>query len=247
MAGTGLENEYLSLLCDPDTRYGFERDGSTLRNLATGRVYPIRDEIPLFISSLNGSNLHAQILYDRIGSVYDLASRFYGPLRRARELRREFLAPLRLAPGARVLEVGIGTGANLAALPASIDLYGVDVSWRMLKVCRKRLRKLNREAHLFHAEGSRLPFRAAVFDAVIHTLGLRRFTAPERAVREMIWVARPGAQVVVVDVLPPGAGDSLARWIPADVDELEVQTLGDGAFERVSFRVPEQANAAHKG
>ena len=43
------EDDVLSVLCDPDTRYAFELDGNTLRNTATGRVYPIRDGIPIML------------------------------------------------------------------------------------------------------------------------------------------------------------------------------------------------------
>ena len=48
-----------------------------LRNTATGRIYPIRDGIPLFVSTVTGSNLKYQTLYDRIAPGYDLAERLY--------------------------------------------------------------------------------------------------------------------------------------------------------------------------
>ena len=54
------EDDVLSVLCDPDTRYAFELDGNTLRNTATGRVYPIRDGIPFFVSTVTGPNLKYQ-------------------------------------------------------------------------------------------------------------------------------------------------------------------------------------------
>ena len=60
-----MEDHVLSLLCDPDTRYALELTGSSLRNTATGRMYPIRDGIPLFVSTVTGPNLKYQTLYDR--------------------------------------------------------------------------------------------------------------------------------------------------------------------------------------
>src|SRR5579863_7798019 len=136
-----MESEVLSLLCDPDTRYNFELEGSTLRNTATGRVYPIRDGIPLFVSTLTGPNLKYQALYDRIAPGYDLAEAFNRVILRRPDFRREILAELEITPAMRVLEVGVGTGANLRYLPHDIDFYGLDLSWGMLRRCRKNLRK----------------------------------------------------------------------------------------------------------
>ena len=77
VADIGCEDYALSLLCDPDTRYALEMAGSNLRNTATGRIYPIRDGIPLFVSTVTGSNLKYQTLYDRIAPGYDLAEWLY--------------------------------------------------------------------------------------------------------------------------------------------------------------------------
>ena len=72
-----MEDCVLSVLCDPDTRYALEMAGSNLRNTATGRIYPIREGIPLFVSTVTGPNLKYQTLYDRIAPGYDLAERLY--------------------------------------------------------------------------------------------------------------------------------------------------------------------------
>ena len=144
-----MESEVLSLLCDPDTRYEFELEGSTLRNTATGRVYPIRDGIPLFVSTLSGSNLKYQALYDRLAPGYDLAETLYRFAWRKPDFRREIIAELEVSAGMRVLEVGVGTGANLRHLPGGIDFFGLDLSWGMLHKCRKNLKKWRREGQLF--------------------------------------------------------------------------------------------------
>ena len=243
-----MESEVLSQLCDPDSRYSFEQEGSTLRNVATGRVYPIRDGIPLFVSSLTGPNYSAQAYYDRLAPLYDFYARLYGWLSQESNPRSSWFALLNIQPGMRVLDVGVGTGASLPFLPADIDFYGVDISWNMLRRCHKRLHKLGRSGQLFQAEACHLPFRAAVFDVVIHTLGIRHFSSPSRAIREMIWVARPGAQILIVDrTIRPGkhSGDSqgqqarsLAAWVPAEMEHIESRALGGSDYECVTFRVP---------
>ena len=122
-----MEEHVLSLLCDPDTRFGLERAGTNLRNTATGRIYPIRDGIPLFVSTVTGSNLKYQTLYDRIAPGYDLAERLYHWFTRKPNYRHEFMGELELKPQASVLEVSVGTGANLRFLPHDVEFYGVDL------------------------------------------------------------------------------------------------------------------------
>lgn len=194
-----MEEHVLSLLCDPDTRYALEMAGNSLRNTANGRIYPIRDGIPLFVSTVTGPNLKYQTLYDRIAPGYDMAERLYHWFTRKPNYRDEFLSELELKPGARVLEVSIGTGANLRFLPSDIESFGVDISWGMLHKCRRNLHRWRRKARLFQAEAERLPFKAGAFDCVFHSGGINFFTDQARAIKEMIWVAKPGTKIVIVD------------------------------------------------
>ena len=246
-----MESEVLSLLCDPDSRYSFEQDRSTLRNVATGRVYPIRDEIPLFASSLTSPSYSAQSHYDRIAPFYDLGVSCYRWLSQETNPRSSWFSLLDIQPGSRVLDVAVGTGANLPFLPKDTEFFGVDISWRMLRRCQSKLRRLGRTGYLFQAEASHLPFRAAVFDVVIHTLGIRHFSSPSRAIREMIWVARPGAQVLIVDRSHAGRPDSttsepqarsLAEWVPVEMEHVETHPLGGGDYECLTFHVPLDAD-----
>jgi len=196
---TPMEDHVLSLLCDPDTRYDLEMAGTSLRNTATGRIYPIRDGIPLFVSTVTGSNLKYQTLYDRIAPGYDLAERLYYWFTRKPNYRHEFIEELELKPHARVLETSVGTGANLRLLPMDIDFFGVDISWGMLRKCQSNLVHWKRKAHLFQAEAERLPFKVEGFDCVFHVGGINFFTDKVRAIKEMIWVAKPGTKIVIAD------------------------------------------------
>jgi ubiquinone/menaquinone biosynthesis C-methylase UbiE len=253
-----MDSEVLSLLCDPDTRYEFEIEGTTLRNTATGRVYPIRDGIPLFVSTLTGPNLKYQGMYDRIAPGYDLAERLYRLFTRKPDFRREYMSELEVKPGDRVLEVAVGTGANLNYLPHDVDFYGVDLSWGMLNKCRKRLKKSARKAHLFHAEAGRLPFRAEVFDCVFHVGGINFFSDPERAIREMIWVAKPRTKILIVDETEKvvkgqyqknpatkayfPAGTENVRCpidlVPPEMEEIRAREIAGGKLYCLTFRKP---------
>lgn len=194
-----MEESALSLLCDPDTRYDLEKSSNNLRNTATGRIYPIRDGIPLFVSTVTGPNLKYQVLYDRIAPGYDLAERLYHWFTRRPNYRQELINELELKPSARVLEVSVGTGANVRYMPHDIDFYGIDISWGMLRKCQRNLLQWRRKANLFQAEAERLPFKAGVFDCVFHVGGINFFTDKARAIKEMVWVAKPGTKIVIVD------------------------------------------------
>ncbi len=194
-----VDAHILALLCDPETHEALEFQTDALVNVRSGKRYPLRDGIPDFLGAVSGQNKKYQELYDRIAVFYDLAEKVYLWAKRKQDFRRVYLDELEIPSGARVLEVSIGTGANLRHLPASVACFGLDLSWGMLRKCRKNLRKWNRAADLFHGEAERLPFRDAVFDVVFHVGGINFFNDKAGAIEEMIRVARPGTKIVVVD------------------------------------------------
>jgi ubiquinone/menaquinone biosynthesis C-methylase UbiE len=253
-----MEDHVLSLLCDPDTRYALERAGTNLRNTATGRIYPIRDGIPLFVSTVTGPNLKYQTLYDRIAPGYDLAERLYHWFTRKPSYRHEFMNELELTPQASVLEVSVGTGANLRFLPHDVEFYGIDISWGMLYKCQRNLLKWRRKAHLFQAEAERLPFKVGAFDCVFHAGGINFFTDRARAIKEMIWVAKPGTKIVIVDETERTVRDLYQRTplvrgsfpagsekvrcpidlVPAEMKDITAREICGGKLYCLTFRKP---------
>jgi ubiquinone/menaquinone biosynthesis C-methylase UbiE len=99
----------------------------------------------------------------------------------------------------RILEVSIGTGANLRLLPLDAEIHGIDLSMGMLRACRRNLRRQHRDATLYQGEAERLPFRDNSFDLVFHVGGINFFSDRRRALAEMLRVARPGTKVIVSD------------------------------------------------
>ncbi len=75
-------------------------------------------------------------LYDRVAPFYDVASKPYDWVG-ARRLVNRAIIELRLTPGATVVDLGTGTGRNLAALADAVGptgrVIGVDVSPEMLR------------------------------------------------------------------------------------------------------------------
>jgi SAM-dependent methyltransferase len=167
-----------------------------------GRGYPIREGLLIAQDELTGKN--------RIAAAFYNSERWL----RFRPWEQLFLKTLGGLPGARMqilrhlrdfldgslLEVGIGDGENVALLPSSVRIAGIDIAERPLAACRDRYP--GRELCLALAEGERIPFADHSFDAVLSVGGFNFYSDPERALNEMARVTRPGGRVVVADERP---------------------------------------------
>jgi ubiquinone/menaquinone biosynthesis C-methylase UbiE len=137
-------------------------------------------------------------MYDRIAPLYDFAEKAYQRIVK-RDIRAFLDAEFEFRPHMRILEVSIGTGANLRVLPPDAEIHGLDLSMGMLRACRRNLRRAHRQAALYQGEAERLPFRDNTFDLVFHIGGINFFSDRRRALAEMLRVARPGSKLIVSD------------------------------------------------
>jgi SAM-dependent methyltransferase len=108
-----------------------------------------------------------------------------------------FVRFLNVAPGTRVLEVGSGLGmlANeVAAAASDVDVNGVEVSAAQLAAARP-------EARVTFTQGDAhaLDFPDASFDLVYARYLLEHVAAPDRVLREMRRVTKPGGRVAVCE------------------------------------------------
>jgi ubiquinone/menaquinone biosynthesis C-methylase UbiE len=125
-----------------------------------------------------------------------------------REMRRELLTGAR----GRVLEIGAGTGANLALYPDAVEsLTMVEPDPHMTKRLREKLAASGRTAEVVEAPAERLPFEDASFDTAVATLVLCTVSDPTAAVAELARVLKPGGELLFIEHVraeDPG----LARW-----------------------------------
>jgi ubiquinone/menaquinone biosynthesis C-methylase UbiE len=113
-------------------------------------------------------------------------------------VERLWLRPLRqrlvsTARG-RVLEIGIGTGANLLYYPAEIELTSIDPNENFLKRARHRATTLGRPITLLVGHAEELPFADRSFDTVIASFVFCTVADPVRALCEVRRVLKPGGQ-----------------------------------------------------
>jgi SAM-dependent methyltransferase len=114
--------------------------------------------------------------------------------RLSRRLAAPFLTFAAVPEGARVLDLGCGTG-NLADAVMQADhaalLTGIDIAPRFVATARRAVP----EAAFAQADAMALPFADAAFDAVLAMLVLPFPPDPVRATAELARVVRPGGIV----------------------------------------------------
>lgn len=123
-------------------------------------------------------------------------------------LRREALAGAR----GRVVEIGLGTGANLSQYPATVvSVTGVEPNPGMTDRVVRPAGRLGQAVRLVHGRAEALPFREASFEAAVSTLTLCSVDSPEAALAELHRVLVPGG---TLHLLEHGLADDtrVARW-----------------------------------
>ena len=120
---------------------------------------------------------------------------------RQREMRRTFLGEIDYPRGARVLDVGCGTGVltrQLAAEPGVNSVVGVDAAPSLLENARELARDLA-AVEFEEADARELPFADASFDVVVFDSTLSHVPGPDRALAEAYRVLRPSGWLGAFD------------------------------------------------
>lgn len=134
-----------------------------------------------------------------------------------RSMLQTYLTDAALPPGARVLEVGCGTGAvtrALATWPGVSQAIGVDPSPVFVIKARSLADSLTTIA-FYEVDGRSLPFADSAFDAVVFHTTLCHVTDPEVILHEAVRTLRPGGRLAVFEgdyataTLATKAGDPL--------------------------------------
>ncbi len=134
---------------------------------------------------------------------------------------KERLGAEYIQPGARVLEIGCGTG-TLAILMAKRGAHvtAIDVSPLMLAEAQRKVKEVGLEdtIEFHHLDVTELAdhFQAASFDVIASTLAFSEFPPEVQryALREAAQLLRPGGQLLIADeMLPAGAWARFVFWL----------------------------------
>jgi phosphatidylethanolamine/phosphatidyl-N-methylethanolamine N-methyltransferase len=116
------------------------------------------------------------------------------------EGRRRAMQYLRPAADETVLEIGVGTGADLRDYPAPCRVTAIDLSMAMLEHARGRVDGVDAPRVAFaQMDATKLAFPDATFDAVYAPHVVNVVPDPAAIGREIARVCRPGGRVVLLN------------------------------------------------
>lgn len=133
--------------------------------------------------------------YRRWAPVYDHT---FGKV--AAEGRRHAVEVINRSTG-RVLEVGVGTGLSLPDYGRHLEIVGIDLSPEMLKKAHDKVREhnLTNVTGIHEMDAGELKFEDASFDTVVAMYVLTVVPDPEKVMRELARVCKPGGEVMLVN------------------------------------------------
>lgn len=133
--------------------------------------------------------------YASYAVVYD---RVFGRVFRAS--RETVVRNLKVSPGERVLEVGVGTGLCLPLYPPHCDITAIDLSDAMLEKAVERVKALGLDhVKLLKMDAGEMDFPDSSFDLVIAAYVVTAVPDYRKLMQEMIRVSRPGARLVLLN------------------------------------------------
>ncbi len=147
------------------------------------------------MSSLEGAQAHQSKLYYEFSHLYDriFARVFYPRI-------EQVIRSLSIEPGARVLEVGVGTGISFTAYPTHCQVTGIDLAPEMLEQAQEKIDQNGwRHLKVMEMDALNLKFADNTFDYVMAFHVVSVVPDATRLMREVLRVSKPGATVVVIN------------------------------------------------
>jgi len=134
-------------------------------------------------------------IYAYYSRVYDfIFKRWFFPR------QRHDIQSLKIGPGQRILDVGVGTGFSLPLYPRHAHVIGVDLSSKMLWEAQKKvLHERLRHVALMEMDASHLAFPDSTFDVVIVAFVISVVPDPLQVLAEIKRVSKPEGQIVIIN------------------------------------------------
>jgi ubiquinone/menaquinone biosynthesis C-methylase UbiE len=153
-------------------------------------------------------------LYDAIGRTYDT-------MRRADpDLTRCLIRHLNLAPAARYLDIGCGTGNYTVALQqVGARMHGLELTSTMLAKARLKSDRVR----WIQGNAESLPFPDRCFHGAMGTFTIHHMKHPERAIEEVFRVIDRGRFVIFTADYPQSSGYWLNEYFPVGMAAMHQQ------------------------
>lgn len=139
--------------------------------------------------------------YDRVAPFYDLMEGVmeWFAFRKWRKLVWQAVG----SQATRILEVGVGTGKNMAHYPENTPITAIDISDKMLNRARQRATKQGLDIELLQMDAQALKFPDGSFDVVVSTFVFCSVPDPVLGLQEVKRVLRPDGQAVFLEHMRP--------------------------------------------
>lgn len=138
-------------------------------------------------------------MFDDVAPTYDLTNTLLS-FGQDRSWRKKVAKAVDPRAGQAILDLAAGTGASSVAFALEgVRVVAGDFSEGMLAVGRKR----HPELEFVFADATKLPFKAAEFDATTISFGLRNVVDVDTALAEMFRVTKPGGRIVICEFSTP--------------------------------------------
>jgi len=168
-------------------------------------------------------------MFGGIARRYDFLNRLLS-LRRDVGWRRRAAREVPSGAGQCILDLCGGTGdlaLELARSHPGCTVVCCDFSHPMLALATEKFarRRVADRCLAVEADGLRLPFADAAFDAVSVAFGVRNFSDMDRGLREILRVLQPGGRLVVLEFSQPHA--PILSWLYRGYLRRALPFLGD--------------------
>jgi len=138
---------------------------------------------------------HESSIYYELSHFYDM---FFGRVFYPRIVK--VISSLGIEPGARVLEIGVGTGLALGAYPPHCQVTGIDLAPDMLERAQDRVRRSGwNHINLMQGDALNLQFADDSFDYVMAFHVVSVVPDAQRLMGEAQRVCRPGGVIAIIN------------------------------------------------
>lgn len=128
--------------------------------------------------------------YDRLAAVFDYMSHMIRD-----SWRKDLVGDL----SGRILEVGVGTGANLPFYPKGAHVIGIDFSPNMLEKAAEKIAKCEATIILKEMDIEALDFPDDTFDVIVSTCVFCSVPNPVKGFKELRRVVKPKGKIVMLE------------------------------------------------
>lgn len=114
-----------------------------------------------------------------------------------------------------VLEIGFGSGLNLQYFKNISKLYALDPSLELFNLARDRIAHVSFPVEYIQVSAENIPLDEASVDCVVSTWSLCSIPHPDRALKEIHRVLKPGGKFIFIEhgISPKNFTASIQRFL----------------------------------